>query len=118
MDKMLALVSPHDPCFLFRHLFFQQLPDYVRIPLANAPVDDCRKLAMAADQLYLSSRQQVQAVRPFDSHAVSQPRKTPGTAPLCWYNSRYGDKAKRCDQDCPRYSSMPKSSGNESGVRR
>ena len=45
MDSMLSLLGTHTPCFLFRHLFLQQLPDYVRAPLAPSSTDNYRALA-------------------------------------------------------------------------
>ena len=98
MDKMLALLGAHEPCFLFRHLFLQQLPDFVRIPLANSVETDCRKLALEADNLYLSGKQhqaQVQAVR--SPHTVSKPTKT---QTRCWYHTKFGARAKKCEQPC------------------
>lgn len=122
MDKMLALITPQKPCFLFRYLFFQQLPDHVRVPLSNSTEADYRKLALQADQLYISSRQQVVAV-------VTPPAPLPRPPAmkksynendsLCWYHSRYGDKAKRCAPDCCHYKSLSTSgSGNGQAGRR
>ncbi len=49
MDHMLALLSEHKPCFLFKELFLQQLPKNVRTALANSTVTDYRELAQLAD---------------------------------------------------------------------
>lgn len=56
MDHMLALLGSHQPCLLFKHLFMQQLPDSVRIPLVNSTEANLRKLSLEADQLYLSCK--------------------------------------------------------------
>ena len=45
MDSMLSLLGDHKPCFLFKHIFMQQLPDHVRIPLASSNTADYRALA-------------------------------------------------------------------------
>ena len=62
MDSMLSLLGTHTPCFLFRHLFLQQLPDYVRAPLAPSSTDNYRALAQEADKIYLAGRQNLQEV--------------------------------------------------------
>ena len=56
MYAMLALLRTHKPCFLFKHLFLQQLPEYVRDPFATAALNDYRALAQEADQIYLLGR--------------------------------------------------------------
>ena len=54
MDAMLAFLGTHEPCFLFKHLFLQQLPDSVRAPLATSTPTDYRALAQEDDQIHLS----------------------------------------------------------------
>ena len=56
IDAMLALMGTHKPCFLFKHVFLQQLPNYVRAPLATSGLNDYRALAQESDQIYLSAR--------------------------------------------------------------
>ena len=52
MDKMLALLGDHRPCFLFRHIFLRLLPEAIRAPLANSSnISDYRALAKEADNL-------------------------------------------------------------------
>ena len=88
MDKMLALLGNHEPCFLFRHIFLQQLPDFIRAPLANsASKQNPRLLAQEADQLFVSMSTHFDSV-----HQVKdkQARKAP-TEPqpmLCWYHRK------------------------------
>ena len=50
MDAVLALMGTHKPCFIFKHLFLQQLPNYVRTPLATSTTD-YRALAQEPDQI-------------------------------------------------------------------
>ena len=55
MDKMLALLGDHRPCFLFRHIFLRLLPEAIRAALANSSnISDYRALAKEADNLYNS----------------------------------------------------------------
>ena len=44
MYSMLALMGSHKPCFLFRHLFLQQLPTHIRAPIAQSKIEDYRAL--------------------------------------------------------------------------
>ncbi|KAL6483353.1 hypothetical protein MHYP_G00082250 [Metynnis hypsauchen] len=54
---MLSLMGDHPPCFIFRELFKQQLPEYVRTALAGSPLKDYCALAREADKVF-SARQQ------------------------------------------------------------
>ena len=40
MDKMLALLSEHTPCFLFKQLFLEWLPEDLRIHLVDTKWDN------------------------------------------------------------------------------
>ena len=113
MDKMLGLLGSHPPCFLFRHLFLQQLPNYVRIPLANSTHTDFRKLASDADKLYLSGKfQHLQTVD------VAAPSVTETVvAQLCWFHKRFGDKAKRCERPCSGNRSFTNSGNGQQGQK-
>ena len=42
MDSMLGLLGDHKPCFIFKQIFFRQLPEKIRVPLANSPKRDLR----------------------------------------------------------------------------
>ena len=44
MDNMLSLLGQHRPCFLFRQIFLQQLPEHVRTPLAVSDTSDYHAL--------------------------------------------------------------------------
>ncbi|GFO29449.1 retrovirus-related pol polyprotein [Plakobranchus ocellatus] len=54
MDNMLSLLGQHQPCFIFKQIFIQQLPEHVRTPLSVSDVSDYRTLAREADKLYLA----------------------------------------------------------------
>ena len=56
MDSMLALLGSHKPCFLFRHLFLQQLPTHIRAPITQSKIEDYRALAQEADMIYLAGK--------------------------------------------------------------
>ena len=56
MDNMLSLLGEHRPCFLFKQLFMQQLPDFVRSSLANSTCNDYRALAQETDKLFIAAK--------------------------------------------------------------
>ena len=45
MDNMLTLMDGHLPCLLFEQIFLEQLPEDLRLQLADRSVDDPRTLA-------------------------------------------------------------------------
>ena len=72
MDEMLALLGDHPPCFLFRQLFLERLPEDMRAQLIDAHIEDCRQLARRADRIW--------AARQMGSYANSvqkEPTPTP-----------------------------------------
>lgn len=111
MDKMLALLGGHSPCFLFRELFLRQMPSDIRSHLIHSNITDSRELAKAADNLWLARGSDVNAVR--KNRALSrgetrvrtikeskQSAAPPDTDQLCFYHRRFGRLAKQCRQPC------------------
>ena len=68
MDEMLALLGDHPPCFLFRQLFLERLPEDMRTQLIDARIDDCRELARRADRIWASKQ-----VRSYANSVQSEP---------------------------------------------
>lgn len=97
MDSMLSLLGSHTPCFLFKHLFCQQLPEYVRTPLASSEITDLRKFALEADKYFNAGSPTNPTVSIIDR--TDQPLSPPNTS-LCWYHQRFGGKARRCIKPC------------------
>ena len=55
VDSMLTLLEDHKPCFIFKQIFLRQLPEKLRVPLANSPhKTDLRMLTLGADNLLTS----------------------------------------------------------------
>ena len=73
MDEMLALLGDHPPCFLFRQLFLERLPEDMRAQLVDEDIRDHRRLARKADKIW-ASRQ----MRGFANNVQTQP--TPSSA--------------------------------------
>ena len=94
MDSMLALLGDHKPCFIFKQIFFRQLPEKVRVPVANSPKTDLRMLSLEADRILASLSPQCNLS---ESAEVST---------VCWFHRRFGSKAQHCDRTCKHYSSF------------
>ena len=114
MDHMLALLGDHQPCFLFKELFLQQLPDQVRLALANSAITDFRLLSREADKFF-SAGKKCFAATPTTASNVSgdntlsisatsaMPRPRRGkqqSSGLCFYHAKFGNKAKKCIPPC------------------
>ena len=56
IDEMLSLLDGHQPCMLFEQLFLNQIPDAIRLQLADADFADPCKVAELADELWQSMR--------------------------------------------------------------
>ena len=118
MDKMLALLGDHPPCFLFHEIFLQQLPAHIRAHLVQAKLTDCRAMALAADALWTASGSSINAVqhtanatprnnvskfRP--TFARASPTQLSTNHPvepsgLCFFHQRFGDAARQCRPPC------------------
>ena len=116
MDHMLALLGDHNPCFLFRELFLQQLPDQVRLALANSTITNFRQLAREADKFFsagkkcfaatptstpnVASDDYMHQAHSISAATVTVPRRTKQAGGLCFYHSKFGNKAKKCLPPC------------------
>ena len=108
MDEMLALLDGHTSCFLFEQIFLEQLPEDIRLQLANADFSNLRAVALLADTLWLARDQHDTAVAVNRvSMAPKWPKKS-SPAPiqpidktgLCFYHARFGNKAHKCITPC------------------
>lgn len=109
MDRMLSLLSGHPPCFLFRQLFLERLPEDIRGPLVHGKLEDCRELAKAADLLWQARSISACTVR---SATLSSSKKTTRSfsdirktwvqkqGGPCLYHDTYGENANKCILPC------------------
>lgn len=106
MDNMLAHLGAHEPCFLFRALFLERLPEDIRGVLVHSKTEDCRELAKAADALWEAHSPATNAVsrqsRSATKHAPAT-KASPATTDLCFFHAKFGDQARNCRQPCSRY---------------
>ncbi len=103
MDDMLALLGKHPPCFLFRSLFLERLPEEIRSVLVHSKEEDCRQLAKAADALWEARQHSTHAVRRVSARTSKPPSAPPDKQPssgICFYHSKFGDRAQHCRQPC------------------
>ena len=52
IEKMLALLGDHPPCYLFLQLFLKCMPKDMPAQLIDARIDDCRQLARRANRIW------------------------------------------------------------------
>ena len=97
---MLSLLSGHTPCFLFLHLFMQQLPDYVHAPLSMSGIKDYRALSQEVDRIYLSGRSRIQKVNIPKQSAKPNSKQL---SDLCWYYQCFGENDRSCSPNCKHY---------------
>ena len=98
LQHMISLHPPGEkPNFLVREIFLRQLPDDVRSHLTDKTNLDIHQLATKADKFYATSGQRVHSVgpRPVRPRQVSAKEDV-----VCYYHSRFGDKAKNCRSPC------------------
>ena len=100
MDKMLVLLGNHPPCFRFRGIFYQRMPDYVRAALVHSKIEDCRELAKAADVLWSAHQASANAVSKPHTSGTADSSRSFSDPRFCWYHSKFGDKATKCNRPC------------------
>lgn len=109
MDNMLALLGDHRPCFLFRELFLQQLPEQVRSALANSVITDFRQLAKEADTFFSAGKRcftathattPVDPIHPAGSISATAVARRQRPSGLCFYHMKFGSKARKCLPPC------------------
>ena len=76
MDEMLALLGDHSPCFLFRRLFLQQLPEDIRGHILQAGLQDPREMAKMADRLWTNRTEAYPVTRTTSQTPVFKSIKT------------------------------------------
>lgn len=101
MDEMLGLLGGHQPCFIFEQLFLEQMPEDIRIQLADADFSDPRKIALMADNLCIAKSVAHASdcfVSKIERHDV--PRNSKQSQRLCFYHSKFGKAARKCQPPC------------------
>jgi len=109
MNSMLAcLPAGEKPTLLFQYLFLRHLPSDIRGQLNQQEHKTARDLATAADEIW-DIRGKSHGISAVSNRSTSPKRKqerrgrsqTPGrSSDLCFYHSRFGQKAHRCQPPC------------------
>ena len=105
MDRMLALLGDHQPCFLFREIFMQQFLTDIHMILTQAKITDDWELAIAVDALWATNNPGVQAIHSPHHHSGrimtnwtlvrtgTSNTETPG---IYYFHHRFGDVVRQC----------------------
>ena len=109
MDQMLGLMpAEHEPCFLFRRLYLEKLPERIRSILLHSDIQDMRELATAADKLHDSfsgevSSATISKISQKPDKKDRKPKRNSDSrerSDYCFYHARFGKKAHKCEQPC------------------
>ena len=111
MDQMMGLLGENKPCFLFKQIFLNRLPDKIRSVLVHSGISDCRELATAADKLHdafsspdgtMTNINKISTQKP-RNRGQNRDRNSGRDRPsrgLCFYHFKFGEKAHRCEAPC------------------
>ncbi len=91
MDKMLNLLGKHNPDFLFKRIFIENLPEEIQADVAQSSIKDPRELAKMADVSWAAKKLTTCAI----NRNTKQYQKD-----MCFYHSKFGDKAYKCQKPC------------------
>jgi hypothetical protein len=102
LAEMRALSDGHTDCMLFEELFLRQMPDDIRLQLAQADFGDLDAIARQADALWQARPQATEfsglhklVKKPHLSDSDSTSREG-----WCFYHTKFGSKAKKCRAPC------------------
>ena len=109
MDEMLSLLGGHEFFILAQQIFLEQMPQDIRICLANDDFSDPRQVAKDADNMLLArSETASEHVHEVTARKKLQEKNTTKQG-WCYYHRRFGDNAYKCARPCthPKSSSTP-----------
>lgn len=96
LDEMLGFLGEHEPCFLFKTLFLDQLPEDVRTHLVSHLDDRSpRELALEADKLVSTLQSSINVV-----HTNTKSMDDNTKNKICRFHKRFGIKDFRCEGYC------------------
>lgn len=107
MDELLALADGHTPCFLFKQLFINLLPEALQVQLATVDFSNPRKFALEADKLW-GAKVAAEAATTINKVNVKEkykqtvpgPVKSNSNSGLCFYHAKFGTNARKCRGPC------------------
>ncbi|CDW59682.1 hypothetical protein TTRE_0000802001 [Trichuris trichiura] len=93
MSEMLALLDGHEPCFLFRQIFLEQIPVDIRLLLTDISLKDPRQLAIHADALWQAKQQDLATINPVRTQRrnISAPQRSlkVNNTKWCFYHQKW-----------------------------
>ena len=102
----MALLEGHPPCFIFRQLFINQLPESLQVQMATVTFTEAREFALVADKFW-DAKVAADASSPLTISRVRtrspKMRRRPAPANpdgLCFYHAKFGSKATNCRHPC------------------
>ena len=106
---------------VFRQLFLRQLPSEVRTQLAQTTkigtkAADLRELALEADKYFASTGSRISAIS--EASTIDEDlnvNAVAGRSSVCFYHSKFGDKATKCRQPCS-FQTNPRSATNSKNM--
>ena len=105
MDEMLALADGHAPCFLFKQLFINLLPEALQVQLATVDFSNPRKVSLEADKLWgakvaAEATSTINKVNVKEKRKASVPVNTNSNSGLCFYHAKFGINPRKCRGPC------------------
>jgi len=111
LSEMRALSHGHVSCMLFEEIFLRQMPDDIRMQLAQEDFADLDALAARADALWHAKTQTFPST---GIHALTHTKgcKDSTTVPTtpantitpsstwCFYHAKFGTRARKCRPPC------------------
>ena len=89
-SPLFSCPGTHQPCFLFRALFLQRLPEFIQSTLVHSKVEDCQELAKAADILWSTHQQTTNAVSTTSARSGENTGNANTMPKVCWYHKKFG----------------------------
>jgi hypothetical protein len=107
MDEMLALADGHTPCFLFKQVFINQLPQALQVQLATVDFANPRRFSLEADKLWgakvaaeASSASTINKVNAKVKSKHNNAALVDASGGLCFYHAKFGSGAQKCRAPC------------------
>ena len=109
LAEMRALAGGHTSCLLFEELFLRQLPDEIRLQMAQESFENLDEISNRADALGQAKNQcmMTEAMHKVFKKTVLTPKPTDNYTTTnqvprdyCSYHAKFGNKAKKCQAPC------------------
>ena len=100
MDEMLSLLDGHKPCLIAEQIFLEQLPEDIRLQIADSEFTDPRAVARRADILWLAKQQSANFISRVSTPKSVSRQKDKSQQDWCFYHRKFGNNARKCVQPC------------------